>query len=147
MNLEEIKKDVDITIREMQIGTSLYIVGDSKANLRTLEDLQAKAEKLRDSTQTLLKDAKAELFPLMFMIVDGKADDQTYRTFYKYILILRNTGYLINNPDALSSMKMEKFHIEQENVRLATECERRGEELEAYKKFVALQGKTFTMVK
>ena len=144
MNLEEMKKDIDAFDRELFYGFSKFVlanVGEDKAGLfgKIISDINKELKK---------SDPKANLLTVILdtltMYRENKLDETVIRNLYSTIVAFRSQGVIIHDNTAISSLKMEKLTLENENRQLASAYEIQSGELEAYKKFVALQGKTIT---
>lgn len=142
MNLEDMKKDIDVFDRELFYGFSKFVLanlGEDKAGLFGKIILEVNKE-LKKS------DPKANLLTVLLDALtdyrENKLDENTIRILYNTIITYRSQGVIIHDNSAITSLKMEKLVLENENRKLVGENELLSGELEAYKKFVALQGKT-----
>lgn len=142
MNLEEIKKDLDAFIREFFYGFSTYVTVDPQH-----PKMNFYGELLKGLGVELGKIGFPDNFLTTFLQMvddyrDNRLEEERIRLLHTLIIRCRSLGIIIHNNDAISSLKMEKYQIESDNERLAEECRHLNEELDAYKKFVALQGKS-----
>jgi len=132
MNEQEIRHDIDNFIRELFYGFS---------KLAPANQVERFAKQYGGEINLgNVKNLHSELLSLVETYLSGEQVD--VHRIYSRIIALRMTAMIINNPEAISSLQMQKLTVEDENRKLLGENEILSGELKAYKEFVALQGKT-----
>lgn len=148
MKIENMKKDIDEFIRELFNGITVFVMTrpiDEKTT-EHLNEIFKRLEQYKD--RPFVKEFNEEgLYNNIFKYLEGDVDDNFIRKIYRVIIMSRNYGLIMNNTDAIATLKIEKMYAERTSRELEEQNTLLAEELNAYKQFVALQGKTMTGIK
>ena len=132
MEEQEMKQDIDNFIRELFYGFSRLAPA---ANVEKFSRQYGNIIRLGN-----VEGLHNEVIGIVENYISGK--EINIRQIYSRVVALRMTAVIINNPESISSLQMEKLVVENENRKLLGDNEILSAELKAYKEFVALQGKS-----
>ncbi|MDE1839364.1 MAG: hypothetical protein KGH87_05520 [Thaumarchaeota archaeon] len=127
MNLEEVKNDLDIFMREIFHGFSTFSFARFDEKLTPLHIGVIKGLSGGD-----LKSENNFLIQISEMFDnyrENKLDEEKIKVLYSLISRLRSFGIIIHNNDAVSNLKMEKLNADDKSHRLEKENELLAEEL------------------
>lgn len=111
MKIDEMQKGIDDFIKELFYGiTTYYILTESSKRIEVTTNL------LKMTAPEENKDRLVWLFDNLHDYLDqDKNEPELTRKIYKTIMNLRAFGVFINNPDAITSLKIEKINAENRN--------------------------------
>lgn len=127
MSVDEMKKEVDEFIKELFRGFSTFIMATvDEKKLAVLEKVYKGSSK---DTKEVYDEIPLKLTDSIQEYITGKKDEKLITDIYKYVIMLRSLGIIVNNSDAFASLKMEKSRAEDKSKKLGKENELLAEQL------------------